>query len=184
MSASRLLIPLVLVVFGCQQKTEDETTVDTPVAVPSAADSAEAVAAPDTTALDLTISRIPPKPGTGESRPIVAPRRQLEEAMPTVTVREVLDSNALVGRRVWITGRCLGYSATEAVGGPPLTRSDWQFEDGGRAIYVSGRLPEGCSSTEGSTKRTVILALVAQDTLPSLGNRPATPRRYLLRLMP
>ena len=49
--------------------------------------------------------------------------------------------------------RCLGYSApTIARGSPPLTRSDWQVEDQGEAVWVSGRLPEGCTSTEPASR--------------------------------
>ncbi len=59
------------------------------------------------------------------------------------TVHELLASNALVGRMVEVTGRCLGYSSpTVAQGSPPVTRSDWQLEDGGEAIWVTGPMPE------------------------------------------
>jgi len=117
-------------------------------------------------------------------RPITAPQRTGPDNIPRVTVRELLSTDAYVGRRVLVRGRCLGYTASVAVGGPPLTRSDWQLEEGGEAIFVSGPLPEGCSATAGSTVSTTILADVAQDTLPRLGGRPAVPRRYLVRVRP
>jgi hypothetical protein len=100
----------------------------------------------------------------------------------SVTVAQVIDSASLVGRTVSVTGRCLGYQVPAvAIGPPPLTRSDWQLEDGGVAVFVSGAYPAGCSATAGSTTPTTVVALVAQDTLPALGNRPATARRYLVR---
>jgi len=106
----------------------------------------------------------------------------VSESIQPVTVKELLASSALVGRRVRVVGRCLGYSAAVAPGGPPRTRSDWQLEDNGVAIYVTGQLPSGCSATEGSKERPTILAIVAEDTLPARGDRPPTPRRYLVRV--
>jgi len=103
------------------------------------------------------------------------------EAPATVTVREILESGTYLGHRVRVSGRCLGYSAAVAEGGPPLTRSDWQLEDDGVAVYVSGSMPDGCSPTQGSTGRTAIDAVVAQDTVPALGDRLPRPRRYLIR---
>jgi hypothetical protein len=98
------------------------------------------------------------------------------------TVHALLTSAALVGRTVEVTGRCLGYSSpTIAKGTPPVTRSDWQLEDQGEAIWVTGPLPEGCSSTTPAAAPAPVVALVAQDTLPGLGGQAATPRRYLVR---
>jgi len=96
------------------------------------------------------------------------------------TVRELLSSDRDVGQMVRVAGRCLGYSKPVAEGMPPRSRSDWQLEDDGVAIYVTGPLPAGCSATEGSAERTTITARVAQDTMPAMGNREATPRRYLV----
>lgn len=98
------------------------------------------------------------------------------------TVHELLASNALVGRMVEVTGRCLGYSSpTVAQGSPPVTRSDWQLEDGGEAIWVTGPMPDGCTATEPATEPSTIQATVAQDELPDLGGYGKTMRRYLVR---
>ncbi|HXE58532.1 MAG TPA: hypothetical protein VNK43_11080, partial [Gemmatimonadales bacterium] len=103
------------------------------------------------------------------------------DSIVPATVRELIQSSRLVGRRVMVTGRCLGYRVPPvAVGAPPRTRSDWQLEDGGIAIYVTGPLPAGCSATAGSPKVDTLVALVSEDTLPSLAGRPAATRRYLV----
>ena len=103
-------------------------------------------------------------------------------APTTATVHELLASNALVGRMVEVTGRCLGYSSpTVAQGSPPVTRSDWQLEDGGEAIWVTGPMPDGCTATEPATEPSTIQATVAQDELPDLGGYGKTMRRYLVR---
>lgn len=98
------------------------------------------------------------------------------------TVHALLTTPALVGRTVEVNGRCLGYSApTIARGAPPLTRSDWQLEDKGEAIWVSGPLPAGCTSTTPATAPGLVTAIVAQDTLPGLGGQSAMPWQYLVR---
>lgn len=98
------------------------------------------------------------------------------------TVHEVLTVPSLVGRTVEVTGTCLGYSTpTIARGSPPLTRSDWQLEDQGEAVWVSGPMPPGCSATEPGGSPSTITAGVAQDTLPSLGGQEGSVRQYLVR---
>jgi hypothetical protein len=98
-----------------------------------------------------------------------------------VTVRDVLTDGSLTGLRVEVTGTCLGYSTpTIAKGPPPLTRSDWQLEDQGEAVWVSGPMTPGCSATEPATTPSTITATVAQDTVPSLSGRDGTVRRYLV----
>ncbi len=98
-----------------------------------------------------------------------------------VTVHDVLTQPGLVGKTVVVSGRCLGYSVpTVAAGSPPITRSDWQLEDGGEAVWVTGPLPEGCSATAGAATRTELTAAVAQDTLPALGGQEPRPRQYLV----
>ncbi len=98
------------------------------------------------------------------------------------TVHAVLTTPSLVGRLVEVNGRCLGYATpTLAKGAPPVTRSDWQLEDKGEAIWVSGPLPAGCTSTTPAAAPGLVTATVAQDTLPGLGGQPAAPRQYLIR---
>lgn len=98
------------------------------------------------------------------------------------TVHALLTTPSLVGRIVEVKGRCLGYSTpTIARGAPPVTRSDWQLEDNGEAIWVTGSLPEGCTSTTPAAGPGPVTATVAQDTVPGLGGQAAAPRQYLIR---
>lgn len=98
------------------------------------------------------------------------------------TVHQVLTDSGLTGRVVNVTGRCLGYTVpTIAKGPPPLTRSDWQLEDQGEAVWVTGSLPDGCTSTTPADEPTAIIATVRQDTLPALGGQGGQARRYLVR---
>ena len=102
---------------------------------------------------------------------------------PTVvTVHQVLTTPSLAGKSVRITGTCLGYSVpTVAKGPPPVTRSDWQLEDQGEAVWVTGQLPSGCQATAPSTSAVTIAAEVVQDTLPALGGHGGGVRQYLVR---
>jgi hypothetical protein len=98
-----------------------------------------------------------------------------------VSVHDVLTKPSLVGHLVQVTGTCLGYSTPIAKGPPPRTRSDWQLEDAGEAVWVTGPLPEGCTATTPGSVPGPIRATVAQDTIPSLGGEKPTPRQYLVR---
>jgi hypothetical protein len=102
------------------------------------------------------------------------------DAQPVPTsVRALLTSASLVGKRVRVTGRCLGYGTLRAMGGAPRTRSDWQLEADSMAIWVTGPLPVGCSATAGATESSTLTALVAEDTVRGLGG-PGRARRYLV----
>jgi hypothetical protein len=99
-----------------------------------------------------------------------------------VSVHDVLTSPSLVGKAVEVTGRCLGYSVpTLAIGSPPVTRSDWQLEDQGEAVWVTGSMPDGCTATTPAGSASTISALVAQDTMPGLGGQKPAVRQYLVR---
>jgi hypothetical protein len=99
-----------------------------------------------------------------------------------VSVHDVLTRPALVGKAVEVTGRCLGYSVpTVAKGSPPVTRSDWQLEDQGEAVWVTGPMPDGCTATTPAPAASTISALVAQDTMPGLGGQKPVARQYLVR---
>lgn len=102
---------------------------------------------------------------------------------PTVvTVHQVLTTPSLTGKSVSITGTCLGYAVpTVAKGPPPVTRSDWQLEDQGEAVWVTGPLPSGCQTTAPSAGPVTITAVVAQDTVPALGGQGGGGRQYLVR---
>ncbi len=107
-----------------------------------------------------------------------------EEGSPlAVTVADLVASAKYVGKIVTVEGRCAGWSSDLAAGGPPVTRSDWVLEDGGQGIYVTGPLPAGCSSTEGGSERVTIVARVAEDSLPVMGEgSEAKARRYLVAI--
>lgn len=99
-----------------------------------------------------------------------------------VSVHDVLTMPALVGKAVEVNGRCLGYSVpTVAKGSPPVTRSDWQLEDHGEAVWVNGPMPQGCSATAPAESASTISALVAQDSMPALGGQTPVLRQYLVR---
>ena len=176
-------VGVALLLLGCQPRAQGDVAIDTTrgEAVAVTHDSAQPAPTADTSRPAAVVEPARPvsTPPT-DTTPITAPRR---EEIPLVTVRDLLDSDAYVGKRVQVTGRCHGYAADVAVGPPPVTRSDWQLVDADASIFVTGPLPGGCSPTEGSAQRTTILALVAQDTLSALGNRAATARRYLVRIL-
>jgi hypothetical protein len=99
-----------------------------------------------------------------------------------VSVHDVLTTPSLTGKAVEVTGRCLGYSVpTVARGSPPVTRSDWQLEDQGEAVWVNGPMPSGCTATTPAESASSISALVVQDTLPGLGGQKPALRQYLVR---
>ena len=184
MTMDRCTVGVALLLVGCQPRAQGDVAIDTTTrgeAVAVTHDSVQPAPAADTNRPAAAVEPARPvsTPPT-DTTPITAPRR---EETPLVTVRDLLDSDAYVGKRVQVTGRCHGYAADIAVGPPPVSRSDWKLVDGGAAIFVSGRLPPGCSPTEGSAEHTTILALVAQDTLPAFGDRAATARRYLVRIV-
>ncbi|HKA58319.1 MAG TPA: hypothetical protein VKD28_06870 [Gemmatimonadales bacterium] len=116
-----------------------------------------------------------------------SPRAQVAITVPrakpdtSVTVAEIAASGALVGKRVRVTGKCMGYSTPLAVGPPPRTRSDWQLADGSMAIYVVGTFPPGCSPTTGSSEPVTIIGVVTEDTIPARLGGPARPRRFMVR---
>ena len=131
-----------------------------------------------------------PSPGTNrpadstDPRPVVAgqgvPSPELAEI--ELSVREVLERPKLVRRRVRVAGVCVGYTAAGTDATPPITRSDWILEADDARVFVSGPFPDGCTATTRGTHRVTIVGEVAEDTLPSLGDRPAVTRRFLLRI--
>lgn len=90
--------------------------------------------------------------------------------------------NAYVGRLVSVSGRCLGWTGP-ALGSPPLTRSDWQLEDRGEAVWVSARLPQDCAGPGGGLRPVVrFTGRVLLDTVPHpLRSAEPTPRPYLVQ---
>jgi len=94
------------------------------------------------------------------------------------TVRHLLLSRAFVGRRVRVTGRCL--RGVHPLGEPPRM-NQWQLESDGVAMFVIGNPPPECSLAATGDSLTVI-ALVAEDTLPAIGDLPPVPRSYLIQI--
>jgi hypothetical protein len=89
----------------------------------------------------------------------------------------------LVGRRVRVVGRCITSPHVRSLGLPRPVLVAWQLEADGVTVLVSGAPPAGCTSADGPNT-VAITALVAEDTLPALGDLPASLRRYLVRLEP
>jgi len=169
--APGLSLGLALALWSCRPPAQRGAAADTTAAPPAPVSD---VSRPPITK--------PSAADTGAPRTLDNTLRRTESDLSRA-VHEILASGALVGLRVRVTGRCLGYSKPVAVGGPPRTRSDWQLEADGVAIYVTGPLPAGCSPTEGATETTTIVAVVAEDTLPARGERAAMARRYLVRVL-
>lgn len=130
----------------------------------------------------------------GEGRPAPADVRPLERplalvasptlggnpglATPLVSVRDVVNSRALVGRRVQVMGRCLAPASEHPLARLQNALDEWQLEAEGIAIYVIGPSPRTCST--GTEPAIVVTAVVAEDTLPPIGDLPPAPRRYLI----
>jgi hypothetical protein len=85
---------------------------------------------------------------------------------PLVHIREVLEADTLVGRRVRIAGRCA------AAGAGPRAGS-WTLEEAGAAIEVRGLVPSSCG-----TRSEEQLTIFAQIEPKAAGS----PDRLLLRL--
>ena len=176
---------------SCQPKQTDEMVGAAPAPTPPpAARQQDSAAAPVATIVRAdSVRPVAASPGAAavaaaaEPKPIPHVHPGALPA-PNVAVRELVASGAYVGKRVHVTGRCLGYSSAGSLGPPPLTRSDWQLQSSGASIFVSGPLPTGCSATDAGTGTgatpVTILARVAEDTLPSLGKQRGAPRRYLV----
>ena len=101
----------------------------------------------------------------------------------TASLSEIVASSALVGRRVRLIGRCLTQQNPFELGPPRGVVTIWQFAADGVMVFVAGPPPPGCASTH-TPVTVMITALVAEDTLPPIGDLPAARRRYLVRIEP
>lgn len=114
-------------------------------------------------------------------RPTVSARTAPVSTDTALTLRAVLHDRASVGRRVRVQGRCIAPAWEYQLGRPPRLVNGWQLEADGVAVFVVGPLPRACA--EGSSHAMItILALVAEDSLPAIGDLPPSPRRYLVQL--
>lgn len=107
--------------------------------------------------------------GTGAVPPVV---------VESPSLHEIVASRRFVGRRVRVTGRCLTTTGGHPLGAFRLDLDEWQLEADGVAVYVLGPRPAACG-TNTSAGLATITAIVAEDTLPPIGDLPAAPRRYL-----
>jgi len=101
----------------------------------------------------------------------------------TASLSEIVASSALVGHRVRLIGRCLTQQSPLELGQPHGVVMVWQLAADGVMVYVAGPPPPGCASRH-TPVTVMITALVAEDTLPPIGDLPAAPRRYLVRVEP
>jgi len=113
-------------------------------------------------------------PGTGVARDT---SQRVRPSGDRPTVRKILSDRSYVGKLVRLSGTCLEYGHL-AEGGPPKTRSDWQLEQGGVAIYVAGPLPPGCLGAS-SAPTVTVTAMVRQDTISVNSSNPRRARQYL-----
>jgi hypothetical protein len=124
------------------------------------------VAAPPPPATDPTPTA--PEPGrTPEDEPEEPPVPDRAASAPLVTIRQVLDADSLLGRRVRVRGRCA------AVGG--RSGGSWILEADGAAVEVRGLVPPACSGRPGDAGPLTIFAQVEPRATGS-------PERLLLRL--
>jgi|SRR5689334_8102840 len=116
--------------------------------------------------------------GRGSDVVVRAPRFAPNAGGDTVvSVRDVVNSQRLLGRVVRVTGRCP--SVSRGLARSPGMHDAWQLEAEGLVVLVVGRLPERCRDHAASPSLT-ITAIVAGDTLPAIGDLPPSIRRYLV----
>jgi hypothetical protein len=87
---------------------------------------------------------------------------------PLVTVRQLLQADSLIGRRVRVVGTC-------ALAGSGPSTGAWVLQDGGFSVEVRGLVPASCFHEEEEGQQ---LAIFAQVEPKGTGSR----ERLLLRL--
>lgn len=115
-----------------------------------------------------------------EGTPLKMPDRKETYDNDLVKIADLLDAPDLVGKRVQVTGMCLGYGSEHMPGPPPRTRSDWALEDDGAIIYVTGPFPAGCSGLEPGVDPVLFTAEVAVDTVTSYADNSKSARYFLV----
>lgn len=108
--------------------------------------------------------------GTGAARDMGDDPPLRAEQAPLVTVRQVVESRSLVGRRVRVAGAC-------ALAGAGPSTGAWVLQAGGFAVEVRGLVPRTCFRGSGSDGGEV-LTIFAQ--IEPKG--PDSAERLLLRL--
>ena len=87
---------------------------------------------------------------------------------PLVTVRQLLQADSLIGRRVRVVGTC-------ALAGSGPSTGAWVLQDGGYSIEVRGLVPASCFRQDDDAQQ---LSIFAQVEPKGTGSRA----RLLLRL--
>ena len=82
------------------------------------------------------------------------------EQKATVVRNIQQDPGAFAEAPVLLEGLFRGWSGGTCVGSPPLTRSDWMFEDSSGCIYVTGMLPSVLSAAAPRGERIIVDAIV------------------------
>jgi hypothetical protein len=146
--------------WGCRSAagTASDPVRGTPVASPAAAaeppppgaGAAEAASRDRADGRSKRIGDIPTRP----------------EQAPLVTIREIIDGQISLGRRVRVAGRCIAAGAGRSAG-------LWTLLEGGAQIEVRGLVPQGCP---GSPAEPIIIFAQVE------WRRPGGPERLLLRL--
>lgn len=104
--------------------------------------------------------------GAARSMVTVTPTRAAQA--PQVTVRQVVESDSLVGRRVRVGGTC-------ALAGSGPSTGAWVLEDAGFTVEVRGLVPRACFPGEDAGQILIIFAQVEP-------KGPDSGERLLLRL--
>lgn len=89
------------------------------------------------------------------------------EQAPLIPVRDALEAESLLGRRVRVAGRCIARGEGRRAG-------SWTLDQAGAAIEVRGLVPSSCTAQQGSEDLTIF----AQIERKAPGSRD----RILLRL--
>lgn len=112
----------------------------------------------------------PPRAPPGGEGPAGLPRREAvpvrADQAPLVQIREALESDSLLGRRVRVSGRCTAYGEGRRAG-------SWTLEGADAKIEVRGLVPTSCSA-----RTEEELTIFAQIEPKATGSRD----RVLLRL--
>lgn len=92
----------------------------------------------------------------------------------------VAGSSAWVGKRLRLTGWCIGPWIALAPGSAPRSKSDWVLTDDTTSLYVVGTVPHNCPVNGRSSAPVTIEVVVAEDTVPLVLQGPPTARRFLM----
>lgn len=124
-----LLIISLFAAAACSPRTEAPRDPSRPTPV----------AGPDPTTATEPQGRPAPREvaGSGEQRVPTRP-----EQAPLVQIRDAIESDSLLGRRVRVAGRC-------TVGGQGRRAGSWKLQGADASIEVRGRVPPSCVAADG-----------------------------------